>query len=72
MRGREIVDRELVLVLALIEQAAIVIGFRIVGLQRDRLVEIGERLLVAALLRVDDAAAEIGRRIVASIASALL
>src|SRR5579862_6285468 len=39
-RSGEIVDGELVLALALIEQAAAVIGLGIVGFQRDRLVEI--------------------------------
>ena len=36
----EVVDRGLVLFFVLIEQAAIVIGLRIVGGERDRLVEI--------------------------------
>ena len=40
----EIVDGDLVLTLALIKQAAIVVGLRVVGLERDRLVEIAERL----------------------------
>ena len=63
-RGREIVDGELVLLPALIEQTAIVIGVGVVRLERDRLVEIAERIGGAALLAIDDAAAEISRRIV--------
>src|SRR5271168_4209169 len=62
-RGREIVDGERVLALALIEQAAIVISFGIVRLQRNRFVEIAERLARFTLFAIDDAAAEITRRI---------
>ncbi len=43
-RGREIVDRELMLALALIEEATVVIGLRVVGPDRDRLVEVVERV----------------------------
>ena len=50
--------------LALIEQAAVVIGLRVVGPDRDRLVEIVERVERLLLLPVDDAAADIGGRVV--------
>ena len=51
------------LALRLIQQSAIVEGLGIFRPQRDRLVEILQRLVVAALLTVDDAAAQISRRI---------
>ena len=53
----------LMLTLPLIEQAAIVVRLGVVGLERDRLVEVVERLRAVPLLAVDDAAAEIGRRV---------
>src|SRR5208282_6694564 len=53
---REVVDSNLVLMLALIEQAAIVVGLRIVRLERDHFVEVAERLHAVALLTVNDAA----------------
>ena len=58
-----VVDRELMLALPLIEQAAIVVRLGVVGLERDRLVEVVERLRAVPLLAVHDAAAEIGRRV---------
>jgi hypothetical protein len=43
-RRGEIVDRELMLLFSLIEQAAIVQGLGVTGIERDRLVELGECL----------------------------
>ena len=54
----------MVLVLRLVEQAAVVIGLGVVGTDRDRLVEIGERRHALGLLAVDDAAADVGDRII--------
>ena len=62
---REIVDGELVLMLALIEQAALIISLRVVRLECDGLVQIGKRLRAAALFAVDDAAAKNGGHIAA-------
>jgi hypothetical protein len=45
IRRREIVDRQLMLFFALIEQAAVVQGLRVVRIESDRLVELCERLL---------------------------
>src|SRR4029079_8621853 len=57
--GREIVDRVIVLAAALIEQAAIVVGLRVVWPDHDRFVEILQSLQRLFLLAIDDAAAEI-------------
>ena len=51
------------LALALIEQATIVIILRHVGLQRDRLVEVLQRLDQLAFLALDQAASQIGGRV---------
>src|SRR6266700_2645237 len=61
---RVVLHRELVLILALIQQTAIVIGLGIVGTKRDGPVEILQRLLRLLLRLVDEAAAEIGRRVI--------
>ena len=49
----EIVDGELVLMLALIEEAALIICLGIVRLERDGLVQVGKRLRAPALFTVD-------------------
>ena len=55
----------MVLTLALIEQAALIIRLCIVGLERDGLVQVGERLRAVTLCAVDDAAAKKLRRVAA-------
>ena len=62
-RGGEIVDGELVLMLALIEQAAIIIGLRVVGFSAIALLKSASDWALRPCFAVDDAAAEIGRRI---------
>ena len=52
------------LLLALIEQAAIVIGFGVVGADRDRLVEVLEGIQRLFAYPIDDAAAEICRGVI--------
>src|SRR6202035_375754 len=63
-RCGKIVDRELVLLLALIEQAAIVIRLSVIGTKADRLVEILKRFPRLVPRLVDHAAAKPGRRVI--------
>ena len=64
-RDGEVVNSDLVLTLALIQETAIVVGLGVIGTKRDRLVEVGERLNLVALLPMDDPAAEIGGGVIA-------
>jgi hypothetical protein len=62
--GREVLEREGVLSLGLVNQPPIVVGARIGRIQLDGLLEIVERVLRPASLAVEIAASDIGRVIV--------
>ena len=60
----EIGDRLHAVALPLIDEPARVIGLRVLGLQPDRRVEVGHRVVEMALRAQQIAAPEIGRRVV--------
>ena len=69
VRGGEIIDRKLVLLFALIEQAAAIQGLCIVGIESDGLLELRTRLLGFSGSRQRLAARRVGLRAEAAVPS---